>query len=342
MQRLLRSLLVSGLLLCTVLAVGVRAQPANPNVARSLAILELGRKNRQPLSPMEKYQQGVHFFGAFNVHDAAVCNQAAADRWVGKEWIDDAEVLFRRDDGARITTGDLVARFVPPLNFLMVRLVVNGDAVLSPNPPASLLGLIGKSTLEPDWTYARHLCFGLYDFSETNAVSYYPGYIAFEPQLFLDFQNNPRANRLSLHAVVVHEFAHQLQYWNRDPYTLDKNLLRISSRQSELTADCMAGALLTMYALHPRNEGIPEWAGVSIEGLLAVTDLFGDYAFAEPDHHGTPFERTTAAQHGVVMARDYINGRGMAGLTSAYMLNECNGFILRTDAQAGTPWQPKQ
>ena len=230
------------LLLLALTPVVVHAQDAGSNVSRSLAILELGRMNRQPLSPMEKFNEGVHFFGAFNIHDAAVCNRAAAERWVGTEWIEDDEVLFRRADGAQMTAGALVARFLPMLNYLFARLVFNGDSAISPAPSAALLGLVGRSSLEPDWTYARHICFGLYDYGDTNAISYYPGYIAFEPQLFLDFQANSRATRLSLHAVVLHEFSHQLQYWNRDPYTLDKSALRISSRQSELAEIAAAGS----------------------------------------------------------------------------------------------------
>src|SRR5690606_24113289 len=111
--------------------------------------------------------------------------------------------------------------------------------------------------------------------------------------------------------------SHQLQYWNRDPYTLDKSALRISSRQSELAADCMAGALLAMHILEPVLQRTQEWAEVGIEGLMAVTDLFGDYNYEDADHHGTPFERTLAAQQGVVLASDRIDSQGMEGLTSA-------------------------
>lgn len=86
--------------------------------------------------------------------------------------------------------------------------------------------------------------------------------------------------------VVAHEYAHNVQ---DEVGILDANLPVVNT---ELQADCLAG----VWANSAYYAGILE-AG-DIEEGIAVTQALGDFEFSDPDHHGTPDQRTTAFSAG--------------------------------------------
>lgn len=86
--------------------------------------------------------------------------------------------------------------------------------------------------------------------------------------------------------VVAHEYAHNVQ---DEVGILDANLPVVNT---ELQADCLAG----VWANSAYYAGILE-AG-DIEEGIAVTQALGDFEFSDPDHHGTPDQRTAAFSTG--------------------------------------------
>lgn len=86
--------------------------------------------------------------------------------------------------------------------------------------------------------------------------------------------------------VVAHEYAHNVQ---DEVGILDAHLPTVNT---ELHADCLAG----IWANSAYYEGILE-AG-DIEEGIAATQALGDFEFSDPDHHGTPDQRTAAFTKG--------------------------------------------
>ena len=82
--------------------------------------------------------------------------------------------------------------------------------------------------------------------------------------------------------VVAHEYAHNVQN------EIGVFGFGLPTWQTELQADCMAG----LWANSAYFEGVLD--DQDIEEGLATADLFGDFAFDSPGHHGTPRERVEA------------------------------------------------
>lgn len=82
--------------------------------------------------------------------------------------------------------------------------------------------------------------------------------------------------------VVAHEYAHNVQ--------AEVGILaaKLPTVNTELHADCLAG----MWANSAYYKGVLE-AGDAEEGI-AATQVLGDFDFSNPDHHGTPDQRTAA------------------------------------------------
>lgn len=86
--------------------------------------------------------------------------------------------------------------------------------------------------------------------------------------------------------VVAHEYAHNVQ--------AEVGIFgaKLPTVNTELHADCLAG----MWANSAYYKGILE-AG-DIEEGIAATQVLGDFEFSNPDHHGTPDQRTAAFMTG--------------------------------------------
>jgi len=95
--------------------------------------------------------------------------------------------------------------------------------------------------------------------------------------------------------VLAHEFAHVLQFAEE---------IELSGKLQELHADFMAGYYLGIKRF--LSDGIANFANALFE--------LGDYAFWDPDHHGTPQERVQA------MLAGFIAGKSGASIDEAYEL----------------------
>lgn len=161
------------------------------------------------------------------------------------------------------------------------------------------------------------VCVGLYNYGEFNAQSYSTGYILVDPSVVHEMYTFPGRSMLSIDQVYLHEFAHQLQYWNGNEFENDK-----TARRTELAADCIGSALLAI-----------TWSGLDAEilkmeglGMIHSAELVGDDDVNNPDHHGTSKERKRAVEAGL----DYVNRtRKTIGLKpwSTRIIEACNAAI---------------
>ena len=161
----------------------------------------------------------------------------------------------------------------------------------------------------------QRVCVGLYNWGEINARSYPQGYIMVDPMVIGEMQNLPNHSMFSDQQVYLHEFAHQLQFRYGNVFAADR-----TTRRSELTADCVASALLAF-----------SWRGLSEDllqmetlGVIASAERVGDDDVNDPNHHGTSAERAQMVKAGINVVKAHFSlvptGRG---LTSRAMLNRC-------------------
>jgi hypothetical protein len=98
-------------------------------------------------------------------------------------------------------------------------------------------------------------------------------------------------------AIYGHEFAHHIQFahdYFSDPVP-GATTIAGRTRYTELMADAMSAYFLT----HKRGAAMNR---KRVEQFLEVFFQVGDCRFTHPDHHGTPNQRTAAAQFGVDLA----------------------------------------
>jgi predicted metalloprotease len=88
--------------------------------------------------------------------------------------------------------------------------------------------------------------------------------------------------------AVAHEYAHSLQAELDIIPSAAGQVRRFPTYMTELHADCWAG----VWANSAYYQGLLEPGDVE-EGIQAA-NLLGDYAFADPKHHGTPAQRRQA------------------------------------------------
>ena len=100
-------------------------------------------------------------------------------------------------------------------------------------------------------------------------------------------------------AIFAHEFAHQIQYENEYFDDLGQVTEPEETRYTELMADAMAAYYLT----HARGEAMNR---KRVEQFLNVFYQIGDCGFTSSGHHGTPNQRTKAAQFGFTVADEYV------------------------------------
>jgi predicted metalloprotease len=107
-----------------------------------------------------------------------------------------------------------------------------------------------------------------------------------------DPQSGQSSGDFSVAYTVAHEYAHSLQA-ELGLIPRSETEARIYPRyQTELHADCWAG----VWANSAYYRGLLEPGDV--EEAIEAADLLGDYAFADPQHHGTPAERRQAFVEG--------------------------------------------
>lgn len=273
--------------------------------------------------PYLRYQSGNRVFGAFNGNDATKCSAFAANEYITTK-DDQGNVLrsgFMADDRAaikvgekEITVGVLTNGILDTINLVMNKLVKHGDSDIS----------------------GRHICVGFHDFGVENASSYMAGYIAVDPLLIVKFHNMPGKSMSSEPAAILHEFAHQLQYWIGDPFANDVNDASVGTeRRSELAADCAATSMLRFF-----------WDGLSEDtwktqedGIIRAIISVGDTHFDRQSHHGTSVERGLVARAGIKIIKRYrAENKTLWRFTSSRMLEACNNFILKMDDKYGTNW----
>lgn len=182
----------------------------------------------------------------------------------------------------------------------------------------------------------RYVCAGLYDYGELNARAYSAGYILADTRLALKAKNSINDGTFVSDFPVLHELAHQFQFWTRDA-----TLSEATMRRAELGADCVAGSLIAL--IHPRFLSFVESSDEAEASRLG--QAFGDYSYFEKGHHGTPYERWSAVRDGIGLLKDWqarkgLKGDDYTGLSSKLLLFRCNTLIAQRDRDQGPDWKP--
>ena len=122
------------------------------------------------------------------------------------------------------------------------------------------------------------------------------GTVMFGRTLFRDLMDR-YSDGIAVIAVAAHEFGHIAQFRSG----IDSQLLvgQQNVRRVELHADFISGYFLGRRKAD--NPNLRLWSAG--ETLYRI----GDYAFNDRNHHGTPDERTTAAEAGFAYANDHSN-----------------------------------
>jgi predicted metalloprotease len=99
--------------------------------------------------------------------------------------------------------------------------------------------------------------------------------------------------------VIAHEYGHHIQ-------NLEGWASVMTTQQEELQADRDAGAYLRWagWTYTTNNGGIASW--YTLSDVQGVAWAAGDYLYSDPDHHGTPSERSEA------VTRGWNNGPGLS------------------------------
>jgi len=94
-------------------------------------------------------------------------------------------------------------------------------------------------------------------------------------------------------AILGHEFGHHIQY--------ERNLFESDLPAPEATrrTELMADSFGSYYLAHRRGANL-RWS--RIKQFIATYANVGDCAFTDPNHHGTPNQRTRAAEWGTLIA----------------------------------------
>ena len=114
------------------------------------------------------------------------------------------------------------------------------------------------------------------------------GTVLFGRRLFWDLLRRYDDNGMAVLAIAAHELGHIAQFKSGVDKQLERNQPTV--KRVELHADYLAGYFL----------GIRKRRDPTISVRQAGQELYriGDYEFNNPDHHGTPDERVSAAEAG--------------------------------------------
>lgn len=251
------------------------------------------------LNPVEKWFLGSRAQGAYSVYSPLFCSREASQKYLKTLVPEDSE-LFEN--------GPTAATMTASLNQII-------------NAAQNLLVLAGDKAAKE-----RQICTGFYNEKEShigNALSMGNGYLVFDFRLFQHLYSLPDSERSSwvVDFVTLHEFAHQLQYWNHDEEVAKTFAGKQTAKTPELAADCVAGALLTM-----KNAGLKkEIFDMSYKGALNAAFKLGDYNVDSSGHHGTPVDRYLATSAGRAFVENHLKlFKTLGGLTSQSLLKRCN------------------
>ena len=117
------------------------------------------------------------------------------------------------------------------------------------------------------------------------------GVILFGRNLTNDILSNTQGG-YGIAGSLAHEWAHQLQFRNGWQRPGDSTV-----RTTELEADAFSGLYMGLYKDADSSK---------LNAYFATLAHFGDYAFTDPSHHGTPDERVAAGLLGLTVANDMI------------------------------------
>lgn len=261
-------------------------------------------------TPLEQFMDKRYKSGVFSVYDALNCSQSASHKHL-PELLSVDTVVKTLDNGKQVTVENNMNILLPIIEKALNLLTSNNDI----------------------YTTGKHICAGFFKDEASingNAFSFTHGYMIFDFRLIQYLYDLPDDKRSSwvYDFLALHEFSHQLQYWNGDKNMLDALQQKQSSKKSELAADCAAAALLVM-----QNTRLPDdLYKVSVVGIMGAANALGDFDVKSQTHHGTPVEREKAAKYGewlVSSQKDNINN-GTLKLTSDSILKSCNSYIELT------------
>lgn len=284
---------VSILMISTLLALGINAEGLHP--------LDDG------LTPLMKFESGHKVSGVYSAYDVFYCSQSARKENIPNALPEDT-VLTILENKKEVTIKNNLTMLNPLIKEMLDLLIANGD-----------INAVNK-----------HICTGYFNDLEAehgNAFSFVQGYLIFDFKLFQYLFGLPDHLRSSwvIDFLALHEFAHQLQYWNLDEEIIKALQQKQSSKVSELSADCTASALLAY-----KNMGLSEELyNISFTGVLGAAGALGDYNTQAQSHHGTPLERITAAAYGekLISSQKVSILTGNIKITSGYLISSCNTYV---------------
>lgn len=259
------------------------------------------------LSPLESHINGSKITGAYNTHDILHCSQSAKNKYIPQALPD-----------------NYILKMISPLQSLSVGTSLKEINRII-NQTLNTLNQQNDPTIEN-----KYVCTGFYIETETpggNALSLGHGYLIFDYTLIHNLYSLPDDKRSywAFDFLVLHEFAHQLQYWVNDPEVIKSFKGEQTSKIPELAADCVAGALLRLTYIGYDNELFQ----ASFRGVTGSSEFLGDYNTQSQHHHGTPSERMSAVQYGAQMMSNQRVSI-MAKLTkvsSQGLINSCNQYV---------------
>ncbi len=259
------------------------------------------------LSPLQRFESGYRISGVYNANSILYCSPQAQRTHI-PQLLPDLYVLKQLPSGALLTTQNQIQNY----NNLIKRAL---DTLSEQNDVATL---------------NKHICTGFYidrDSHIGNALSFIHGYLIFDYKMIEHLFSLPDEKRTFWveDFLVLHELAHQLQYWNNDGEVLKTLNGEQSAKRPELAADCAAGALIKLM-----NLDLPlELYTLSFSGVENAAELIGDDAIDDPTHHGLPDERRQAVRYGsdmITALRPFIKNKTLK-VSSRYILDNCNQFV---------------
>ncbi|MGK5081760.1 hypothetical protein WDW37_00520 [Bdellovibrionota bacterium FG-1] len=173
------------------------------------------------------------------------------------------------------------------------------------------------------WASTHRTCVVMVSQKSPNIHSSSNGFILIDPNTWIQINQSIQSmskktdSSLMINFVLLHEMAHQMQYWESNLFRDDETKKRI-----ELTADCTGAALLNL----SYGRSLPLILRNSmLDGVFDAAFSIGDNNSEEPSHHGTPAERRTAARAGVTQIDNYLTRHlNEKNLTLKSILDTCS------------------
>ncbi|MES2645137.1 MAG: hypothetical protein V4850_36960 [Myxococcota bacterium] len=261
-------------------------------------------------TPAEKFAAGVRESGAFSVYDGQRCDRAPLDAALA--------AVTAQSQGTALAIIPAAQPVFPVGDQVWTAEALNARVVEALGRVYRLLSLAN----DPD-AATRHVCVAPYlTAGDGGGVATSSGYIFYDASSLGALLRLDGGNVVSLDALAAHEFGHQVQYWLGDRFRGE-----VTVRRTELVADCLAGAFLTMGSTD-LGEAAATYAGVG-----AAVKSWADTAWRNPQHHGSPIERETASALGVSYAlEDRSRQGGLFHATAQELLTACEDAVAKNDA----------